>query len=114
MLAALETERWLTKQRSESPKNADIHLASARNLYTELTRRPKPSAMDLYKFGDLLLRADQTAELKVVADQLDRIAAGSVVSLDLRLRLAKKSGDQAEADRLAKEWADRAVASGSP
>ena len=113
MLAALETERWLTKQRSESPNNADIHLASARNLYTELTRRPKPSAMDLYKFGDLLLRADQTAELKVVADQLDRIAAGSVVSLDLRLRLAKKSGDQTEADRLAKEWADRAVASGS-
>ncbi len=113
LLAALETERWVAYKTSDSPKEARAHLATARQLYTELTRRPEPAAMDLYKFGDLLLRADQTAELKVVADQLDRIAAGSVISLDLRLRLAKKSGNQQEADRLAEEWADRAIASGS-
>lgn len=113
LLAALETERWVSRKQSESPKQAGAHLASARQLYTELTRRPDPGAMDLYKFGDLLLRADQTAELKVVADQLDRIASGSAISLDLRLRLAKKSGNQQEADRLAEEWADRAIASGT-
>ncbi len=113
LLAALETKRWVSLKKGESPKKASTHLASARQLYTELTRRANPAAMDLYKFGDLLLRADQTAELKVVADQLDRIAAGSVISLDLRLRLAKKSGNQQEADQLAKEWADRAIASGA-
>jgi tetratricopeptide (TPR) repeat protein len=113
MLAALETERWVLRRKEKASKEADISLARARELYIELTRRPKPSAMDLYKFGDLLLRADQTNELRKVANQLDRTAAGSAISLDLRLRLAKKSGDQEKADRLAEEWADRAIASGA-
>lgn len=113
MLAGLETQRWLSCKEKDSLQEAEIHLARAREMYTDLTRRPNASAMDLYKFGDLLLRANQTTELTTIADQLDRIATGATISLDLRLRLAKKLGNEQEAERLAEEWAYRAIASGT-
>ncbi len=113
MLAGLETQDWLSAIQSESPQKAARALAKAQNLYTELTRRPNPTAMDLYRYGDLLLRANQTNELNTVADKLDRIAAGSALSLDLRLRLAKQNGDVDEASRLAEQWAEQAINSGA-
>ncbi len=114
MLAALERRRW-TVAHSSDPKSAEARrsLAEARRLYTLLTRRPDPAAMDLYRFGDLLLRADQTTEVERLADQLDRMTKGSPIALDLRLRLAQQTGQEEKAAQLVKEWTDKAVESGA-
>src|SRR6056297_3310577 len=69
--------------------------------------------MDLYRYGDLLLRAELTSEVPRLADQLDALASGSPIGLDVRLRLAKMTGQEQEASRLAKQWATQAIESGS-
>jgi tetratricopeptide (TPR) repeat protein len=114
MLAALERRRWSVAS-SADPKSAEAQraMAEARTLYTVLTRRADPAPMDLYRFGDLLLRAEQTADVKGIADRLDQITQGSPIALELRLRLAQQLGQEEEAARLAKAWAERAISSGS-
>ncbi|TWU01257.1 tetratricopeptide repeat protein [Stieleria varia] len=111
MLAALERRRWLSGEpESDESRRA---FAEARRLYTALTRRPNPAPMDLYRFADLLLRADQTTEVEGLADKLDAITGGSPIGLDIRLRLAKKLGQEEKAAELAKQWAQQAVESGT-
>ncbi len=113
MLAALERRRWAVASSDPQSTEARRALSEARRLYGLLTRRDNPVVMDLYRYADLLLRAELTSEVPRLADQLDALASGSPIGLDVRLRLAKMTGQEQEASRLAKQWATQAIESGS-
>ena len=110
LLASLLRKRWgiAASIDSKSPE-AQRALAEARGVYLTLVNRDKPKPLDIYRLGDLLLRAEQTQDVTALADQLDAITKGSPVALDLRLRLAKQAGDSESVKKYTKDWANRAM-----
>ncbi|MGI9466685.1 MAG: tetratricopeptide repeat protein, partial [Rubripirellula sp.] len=110
LLASLLRKRWgiAASIDSKSPE-AQRALAEARGVYRALINREKPKPLDIYRLGDLLLRAEQTQDVTALADQLDAITKGSPVALDLRLRLAKQAGDSKSVEKYAQDWANRAI-----
>ncbi|TWU21232.1 Tetratricopeptide repeat protein [Novipirellula galeiformis] len=113
MLAALERRRWANAKGGPQSPDAQRAFAEARRHYTALTRRDEPEVMDLYRFADLLLRADQIADVAPLADRLDAISNGAPIGLDIRLRLARKQGDDVRAAELTKAWTEQTVQSGT-
>ena len=110
LLASLLRNRWGTAASidSNSP-DAQRALSETRVIYSALINRAKPKPLDIYRLGDLLLRAEQTQDVTALADQLDAITKGSPVALDLRLRLAKQKGDSESISKYTKDWADKAM-----
>lgn len=113
MLAALERRRWAIADEANQTDDARRALGEARRLYGLLTRRPEPAPMDLYRFADLLLRAEQTADVNALADQLDQMTQGSPIALDVRLRLARQNGEEDKVKQLTEQWAKQAVQGGT-
>ena len=110
LLASLLRRRWgIAASIDKNSPDAQRALAEARGVYLALVNREKPKPLDIYRLGDLLLRAQQTQDVTALADQLDSITKGSPVALDLRLRLAKQSGDSNKIEQYAKSWANRAM-----
>ena len=110
LLASLLRRRWgIAASIDKNAPDAQRALAEARGVYLPLINREQPRALDIYRLGDLLLRAEQTQDVTALADQLDAITKGSPVALDLRLRLAKQAGDSEKIEQYARNWANRAM-----
>ncbi|QDS88361.1 Tetratricopeptide repeat protein [Rosistilla ulvae] len=115
MLAALERRRWAIATESGDTRQASRPFAESRRLYTILVRRTDPLPLDIYRFADLLLAAEQTSEIDALADQLDKMADGGAMALDIRLRLARHQGDEKKAAQLAASWTQQMIGSeGTP
>lgn len=110
LLASLWRRRWTTAA-SIDAKSAEAQraLSTARGVYQSLINRENPRPLDIYRLGDLLLRAEQTQDVNALANQLDAITKGAPVALDLRLRLAQQSGDNDKIQKYAEIWANRAM-----
>lgn len=108
LLAALETRRWVLGSEQE-PESASSRrfLNEALRLYSEMTRRVPPAPIDLYRHGDLLLRADQLDQVPGLADRLDAVALGTGRGLELRLRLAKQAGEEVDVDSISNQWLEK-------
>ena len=110
LLASLLRRRWgIAASFDKDAPDTQRALAAARGVYLTLVNREQPKPLDIYRLGDLLLRAQQTQDVTALADQLDSITKGSPIALDLRLRLAKQSGDSDKIEQYAKDWANRAM-----
>ena len=110
LLGSLLRKRWgIASSIDTNSPEAQRALAEARGVFLTLINREKPRPLDIYRLGDLLLRAKQTQDVTALADQLDSITKGSPVALNLRLRLAKQAGDSDKVEEYAKSWANRAM-----
>ena len=110
LLASLLRRRWgIAASADTNSPEAQRALSAARGLYLTLINREKPRPSDIYRLGDLLLRAKQTQDVTGLADQLDAITQGSPIALDLRLRLAQQSGDNQKIEEYTQAWAKRAL-----
>ena len=110
LLASLLRRRWgIAASIDKNSPDTQRALSEARGVYLSLVNREKPKPLDIYRLGDLLLRAEQTQDVTALADQLDAITKGSPVALDLRLRLAKQAGDSEKIEQYARDWANRAM-----
>jgi len=110
LLASLLRQRWgRAASIDENAPEAQRALSEARGVYLTLINRDKPQPLDIYRLGDLLLRAEQTQDVTALADQLDAITKGSAIALDLRLRLAKQAGHTDKIEEYANDWTTRAM-----
>ncbi|WP_417737621.1 tetratricopeptide repeat protein [Rosistilla oblonga] len=115
MLAALERRRWAIATEKDDLSQATRAFAESRRLYTILVRRPEPLPLDIYRFADLLLAAEQTGEIDALADQLDKMTEGGTMALDIRLRLARHQGDVKKVEQLTASWTQQMIGSeGTP
>ena len=110
LLASLLRRRWgIAASVDKKSPEAQRALSATRGVYLTLINRENPRPIDIYRLGDLLLRAEQTQDVTSLADRLDAMTKGSPVALDLRLRLAQQAGDNELIEEYTETWAKRAL-----
>ncbi len=100
LLAALERRRWATSKSDPKSTEAERAFNEAKRLYLSLERRANPNPLDVYRYADFLIVAGQLDEIESLAKVLDKLPNGSTLALDLRLRLAQKTGRTKDAIEL--------------
>lgn len=109
MWASIERRRWQVANESDQTAVAAQHLQQAIQLYEDLTNKPEPQALDLYRYADLLLVAKRYEELVAVENSLMRIAGGSPAALDITTRRLQATDQRDSIPQAVANWLSRAV-----
>ncbi len=67
-------------------------IPDIRKLFDRLLANDKSTVADVYQYGDFLLRTGQAEDLPAWINRMDKMAPGSFLTINLRLRLAKAEG----------------------
>tara|TARA_R110002049_G_scaffold285698_2_gene466835 strand:+ start:50224 stop:54990 length:4767 start_codon:yes stop_codon:yes gene_type:complete len=113
VLASLNRLRWSSHKDRDTSDEAQRWLDEAKGLYELLVRRRDPEPIDLYRYADLLLVADQPHDVQRLLVSLDAVDRAAVAALDIRLRYNQTLDEPESADGLIKKWAERASARGA-
>lgn len=114
LMLAIERSRWEFAIAGENVDEATAALEASQKLYEQLVRRSQPNPVDIYGYGELLLRVDRIGEAQAMADKLNSIAPASRGALDLQLRLAKETSKEGEFPAIIERWVKRQDGGKSP
>ncbi len=114
LMLAIERSRWEHAIAAGDAEEATAALAACQRLYGSLISRSQPNPVDLYGYGELLLRADQTGEAQAMAAKLNTLAPASRGTLTLRLSVAKQTGQESEFQSIIDSWLKRQDGGRSP
>jgi Tfp pilus assembly protein PilF len=95
-------------QDTESPQVKQLLAAAGKQLAT-LCRGAQVSSEYLYTYADFLIKQDRIVEANEIADRLNVQEPDSFISVVLRARLQKISGNQERAKTLVIAWRDAQV-----
>ncbi|TWT54683.1 Photosystem I assembly protein Ycf3 [Rubripirellula amarantea] len=115
-LAALLGKQLKQLGDSADEKQRDSITSEIRSTHESLVRRTLPEVGDLYRFADFLLDSENDEDLPRVKNLLDELQStrrGTVAALEIGVRYAQRTGDQAKTPEIVNSWANDAVASES-
>ncbi|WP_164101194.1 tetratricopeptide repeat protein [Candidatus Laterigemmans baculatus] len=104
LLLSVERRRWQIAQAGPPSSEAREAFAECRRLYERLLEKDDPAPLDLYGYGELLVRGGAVSEAARVADRLATLAPSSREALDLRLRIVKQREQESQLAPLVNDW----------
>ena len=113
VLASLNRLRWFKHVQRESSDQAQRWLDEAKGLYELLVRRRDPEPIDLYRYADLLLTAEQPHDVQRLLLALESVDRAAVAELDIRLRYNETTDDPEPADKIIMQWGEKVSAKGA-
>lgn len=114
VLLTVERRKWSSASGGTSSVDAKRALGECRRLYDFLTQRKAPTPIDLYRYGDFLLRAEMIPDAAQITERLAAIAPTSRLALGLRLRVEKKQGNGDQLAPIVADWLDDPANARSP